>query len=162
MAPVGYGGLRGPAGPPPRQVELAVRLMFANIALQLISLIASFALRNQIIDKMASRSSTALSTAQLRSAANAGYGVGIGISIIFMVLYILLALQVRKGKNWARITTIVFASLGLLSLFNVVSPTAIGLLKLIGLVAFAINLAILLLLARQPAAGWFKPRPVGY
>lgn len=33
---------------------------------------------------------------------------------MFLVLYVLLAMQVAKGKQWARIVTLVLAALGVL------------------------------------------------
>jgi hypothetical protein len=162
LAPVGYEALQPPAGPPPPQVELAARLMFVNVAVQLVSMVASLTMRRQILDRVIAKGNGSLTAEQLRTSANLALGVGIGFSIILVVLYALLALQLRKRKNWARVTTIVFASLGVLSLFNVLVPTTVGLLKVVGLVTFAVNLTILLQLTRKQVSRWFKPRRPGY
>ena len=49
---------------------------------------------------------------------DAAYALGVVftvlIGLIFAALYLLLAIQVRKGKNWARIVTWVLAGLGVL------------------------------------------------
>ena len=97
----------------PSTVQNAVRLMFGLAALGVIGLIIVFA------DKSALR--TAIENAnpgddktQIDSAVNTGIAVGAVIGIVLIVLYVLLALQVRKGKNWARIVTWVLAGLGVL------------------------------------------------
>ena len=159
--PPGYAPIDTPKGPPPRQVETAVRLMFAIVALQVVSFVASLGLRDQIIQQALAKNPAA-SAETVRAAARVGFSVGLGLGVVFIVLYGLLALQVRKGKNWARITTIVLAAIGLFSLFNVISPSTLAVLRLVGAIGFGLNLALILLLARRPASDYFKARPYGY
>lgn len=161
MPPVGY-ELRQPAGPAPTQVVTAVRLMLANAALQVISLILSIAFRDRIIDSFVRHSKTTVDAATLRASARSSVGVSIGISLVIIVLYLLLAMQVRKGKNWARITTIVFAALGVLAILSVLSPATIGVMKVVGLALFVVNVGIIVLLTRRPSSHYFKRVPTGY
>src|SRR5690349_9647456 len=95
----------------PSTVRNAVRVMFVLAALGLIGLIIVFAnkdaLRTAIRD-----ANPGYDTTQLDNAVNVGVTIGAVIGVVLIVLYVLLALQVRKGKNWARIVTWVLAGLG--------------------------------------------------
>ena len=101
-------------GAPPSNVVLAVRLMFINAAIGIIGVIVVLAfrddLRKQIRDK-----NPGYSASKLDSVVNTAITIGVVIGVVILVLYVLLALQVRKGKNWARIVTWILAGLGVLS-----------------------------------------------
>ena len=81
------------------------------------------------------------------------------IGIILIVLYVLLALQVRKGKNWARIVTWVLAGLGALGgVTNLAQPQA-ALTKVIAGIELVLYVVLIVLLALKPSNDYFrKPR----
>jgi hypothetical protein len=157
-------------GPAPSTVTTAVRLMFLNAALGIIGVIILFAtkdtLRNEIRDKNLDKSTT-----DIDNLVNTAVTIGVVIGIILLVLYVLLAIQVGKGKNWARITTWVFAGLGVLSALSSLAQTAPALSKTFSLIGGLIDVAIIVLLARRvsneyfrkpaygPPAGYYPPPP---
>lgn len=142
----------------PSTVQNAVRLMFVLAALGLIGLIIVFAnkdaLRTAIRD-----ANPGYDTTQLDNAVNAGVTIGAVIGIVLIVLYVLLALQVRKGKNWARIVTWVLAGLGVLGgITNLAQPQA-ALTKVIAGVELVLYIALIVLLAMSQSNEYFrKPR----
>lgn len=72
----------------------------------------------------------------------------LALSAVGVVLYVLIAFQIRKGRNWARITGAVFAAL---SVFSLLQPNIITIVQvLLGIVAEVI-------LFRAPAKDYFKP-----
>ena len=114
-APQGGGPLPGAKDPStaPSTVQNAVRLMFVLAALGVIGVIIVFADKSAL-RKAIEDANTSYSTSQINDAVNSAIAIGAVVAIVLIVLYILLALQVRKGKNWARIVTWVLAGLGML------------------------------------------------
>ena len=116
MPPAPQGGppptARDPRNAPPT-VRNAVRLMFVLAALGVIGLIIVFADKDALRTAVA-KANPSDDTTQIDNAVNTAVTVGAVIGIVLIVLYVLLALQVRKGKNWARIVTWVLAGLGVL------------------------------------------------
>lgn len=151
------GGPATPAGPPPPTVQNAVRLMFLRAALGVISLIVLFATKNSLKDAIR-KANPGYDTSKLDTAVNAGIVVAVVIGIIFIVLYVLLALQVRKGKNWARIVTWVLAGLGVLSGLSSLAQTGTGLNKILGIIGLLIDIAIIVFLALGPSNPYFRRR----
>jgi hypothetical protein len=136
----------------PSSVTMAVRLLYLNVALGLIGLIVLFATRDDLKKQILKDTPDASN-----STVNAALAVGAVIAIVFLVLYALLAWQVSKGKNWARITTWVFAGLGVLSGlvgFARPEPTASRILGIVGLV---IDVVVIVLLAQAASNRYFKP-----
>jgi hypothetical protein len=117
----------------PKLVNIAFWLIVASGVVWLLSLLLSIgsldtpAMRDMFEEQMAA------------SGANVSFNdikpVLVGTILVFAVisagLYALVALNVRKGKNWARILGTVFAALSLLSLF----PLSIGTLAVLAGVA---------------------------
>ncbi len=97
-------------GPAPKQVDMAYWLILAAGALTLIS---------AIITQVTLRDLSVLST---------GFGVaGLIMSIISTGIYVVLAIFIRKGHNWARITATVLASINLLmTAFSLVSLAVVS------------------------------------
>jgi hypothetical protein len=149
MPPAPQGGVPVTKDPrsAPSTVQNAVRLMFGLVALSIISLIVVFADKNSLRDAIEDRNPS-FDTSQVDSAVNTAVAVGAVIGIILMVLYVLLALQVRKGKNWARIVTWILAGLGVLSGLASLAQTQTAFQRITTLVGAAIDLAIIILLAR--------------
>ena len=148
---------RGPVvqGAPPAPVATAVKLMYARAAVSLISVLALFtgrdALRAQLSDADASIPPAALDTA-----VSVAIAVSAVFAVVFAALYVLLALQVRKGKSWARTATLVLAGLSaLLGVVSLLSPGP-GLARVLGLVALALDIAIIVLLVGKASSAYFR------
>jgi uncharacterized membrane protein len=78
--------------------------------------------------------------------------------VIFLVLYVLLALQgVRKGRNWARIVTIVLAALGVVSLAASFAQAEPALSRVVTFLTAVIDVAIIVFLTQRPSRDFFRP-----
>lgn len=138
----------------PKEVIQATQLMFVRVAIGLISAIITFASGDAIKTSIRDRDPS-LSTDQINSAYAVGVVVAVIFGVIFAALYVLLAIQVRKGKNWARIVTWVLAGLGVLSGLLGLFGTGTGLEKIIAVLLLLVDAAIIVLLTRKPANQYF-------
>ena len=71
----------------------------------------------------------------------------------------MLARQVGKGRNWARIVTWVIAGLSLLSFVSTAVGDNPGLSKALGAVGALLDLGIIVLLAMGPSNEYFRRQP---
>jgi hypothetical protein len=138
----------------PMEVVRASQLMFLRVAVGIISAIVAFASSDAIKDSIRNNDPT-LSEDQVNSAYNVGVGVAVVFGLIFAVLYVLLAIQVRKGKNWARIVTWVLAGLGVLSGLLSLFGNGTGLEKAVDVLLLLIDIGIIVLLSRKPSNEYF-------
>jgi len=161
--PPGGGGQRPGAKDPrtaPSTVQNAVRLMFLLAALGILGVIIVFADKSSL-RKAIEDANTSYSTSQINDAVNTAIAVGVVIAIVLIVLYVLLALQVRKGKNWARIVTWVLAGLGVLgSISNLAQPQA-ALTKGVAGIELVLYVVLIVLLAMKPSNDYFR-KPTFY
>jgi hypothetical protein len=143
-----------PAGGVPKMVNNAFWMIIAAGALSLISLLVAI----PTLDDPAMRST--FEQQMQASGANIDFesikGVVIGTMVVMGLigagLYALVAFNVRKGKNWARILGTVFAAL---SIFSIV-PLSIG------TVAVLLGIAAIVMLYLPASAPYFqKQQPFG-
>lgn len=153
----GYGEQTGPTGPAPATVIRATLLMFLQAALGLVGLIFSFADADGLKDSIRD-SDSSLTPDQVDSAYTLSLAVAVVIGLIFAAAYVLLAIQVRKGKNWARITTLVIAGISILFGLLGLAASAPALSRVLGIVGLLINIAIVVLLVLKPSSEFFKRR----
>ncbi|PZS18160.1 MAG: hypothetical protein DLM57_06790 [Pseudonocardiales bacterium] len=148
---------RGPVvrGEPPPPVNNAVRLMLVRAALGVLALIALIATKSTLKKEIFKKNSS-YDPKKLDDALNAAIVVGVVIGIIFIVLYVLLALQVRKGKNWARIVTWVLAGLGVLGALVGFAQPEPALSRVLSLIGGIIDVAIIVLLAGKASSEYFR------
>jgi hypothetical protein len=150
-----------PKGAPPPPVQLAFRLMLARVALGIIGVIFAFSfedqVRNQLRDKFPDYTSS-----HIDSLVHTALVFAAVIAVVFAVLYLLLALQVRKGKNWARIVTWVLAGLGVLGALLALAQNESVASKTLGIVEGIIDALIIILLARGPSNDYFRKPTLPY
>lgn len=119
-------------------------------------------------------------TADVPDVAGASVGVGIGlvVSALIAAVYVVLAIFIRKGRNWARITATVLAALnvaGFLSslllapmLADVAAtsgqtvPATSGLSTALSVVVMLLGVAGVVMTYLKPARPYFAPRKIGY
>jgi hypothetical protein len=143
-----------PAGPPPSQVVNASRLLLASAGLGVIGIIVLLASKSTIRHAILKKNPT-YDNAKLNTVTNAAVVTDIVFAVIFIALYVWLSRQLLKAKNWARITAIVFAALGVLfGLISFANPTAAA-TKVLEVVTLLIDLGILVLLLQKPSAAFF-------
>jgi len=146
MPPPSYGAPPVAAGPAPSTVVRTFWLMITRVVLSIIALIVALNSRSTI-RSMIIKQHSGYSQHQIDTAVNGTIAALVAGALVFAVLYVLLALQVRKGKNWARIVTWVLAGIGVLSfLASMGNTTLSGASKAIGVVDGLIDIAIIVLL----------------
>jgi len=132
--------------------------MFVRAGLGLLGVLVVLATKDTLKAEILKKNPTA-DGARLDSLLNTSLIVGIVIGLVFIVLYVLLALQVRKGKNWARIVTWVLAGIGVLgtlAAFAQPSPVASRVLTLISGI---VDVVIIVFLALGPSSQYFRDTP---
>jgi hypothetical protein len=123
-------------GEVPKRVNIAFWLIVASGVVWLLSVLLSIglidtpALRQQFEEQMAA------SGAQIDFDSIKGMLIGtiVAVAVIGAGLYALVALNIRKGKNWARILGTVLAALSVLSLFPLGLGSLSALLGIAGIV----------------------------
>ncbi|HEY8300803.1 MAG TPA: hypothetical protein VIG48_02790 [Jatrophihabitans sp.] len=144
----------------PSTVQNAVRLMFVLAALGLIALIVVFADKSAL-RKAIQDANPSYDTSKIDTAVNTAFAVGAVIGVVLVVLYVLLALQVRKGKNWARIVTWVLSGLGALGAISNLAQPQPALSKAIAGIELIAYVVLIVLLAMKPSSEWFRKPAYG-
>lgn len=140
------------AGPPP-PVRLGATLIFANIALSALALILTFVYLDQIVELITA--GMQLDDVGLNNA-RVGASMGaFGGFLLFGALYAVLAVFIRKGANWARVTWTVLAVVGVVfGLIGLLGGQPVALL-LLSLVSAVITIWALFLLWKKESSAYF-------
>lgn len=141
-------------GPKPESVDMAVKLIWANVALSVITTVITFIMLDSIVDKALEDAgiSSTIDADTVRSGAIVGAIIGIIISVAIAAL---LAHFIGKGANWARIVYTVLAALGILiSLFSLGGQPI--LLMLLSLISLVITAAAVFFLWKQESSAYFS------
>lgn len=146
-----------PVGPRPRSVDMAVNLIWAAVALSVVSTILAFIQIDDAVDAALESDTTGTLTEDAARTATIAFiiiflAIGVGI-------YALLAIFIGKGRNWARIVFTVLAAIFLLlGIFGLAGDqSAISLV--VGVVQIALTAATLWFLWQKDSSAWFqKPR----
>jgi hypothetical protein len=158
----GYGGFQpmgqqaGPPPPVPSTLDTAWWLVIANVVLGLIGLVYTVSHRQEIIDRVIQTRD--LDPELARSAANVGIAVGVLFGIGFAIFYVFLAVKMRAGRNWARITLTVFLSLGVLGGLANTAGANPSFSKLVAVIGLLLNVATLILIWLRPSNEYIAAR----
>ncbi|WP_104116386.1 DUF4282 domain-containing protein [Arthrobacter sp. B1805] len=149
-------------GPAPREVERAYYLILAAGVLTLLSSIIS-ALTAEVPDL---------------PGASVGVVVGLVFAVLFAAVYVVLAIFIRKGQNWARITATVLATLNALFVLGglLLLPLATQAAEAsgqsmpetpvvstaLGVIVMVLGLAGVIMTYLKPARPYFAPQKLGY
>ncbi len=149
----GY-GQPTPAAEPPPSIKTAVSIVWAMVALSVLSAIVTVVFLDDIVraagvDLGGSQEDAA------RAGAIAGAVIGV---LIFGALWIVLAIFLRRGANWARIVLTVLAGIGLLSGIYSLSTGQHALLLILGLLQMALYVALLFFLWRRDSSDYINGR----
>lgn len=160
----GYPGLPLPAqkGPAPREVEWGFRLILASGVLFLIANIASsFGLSSALTAQdrqMLQDSGMDMSTFDSMLTT-----FSIVLSVLVFGLYLLVALFVRKGRNWARILGTVFAAFSFVNLLVSFTGYFGSFMGIVSLVSILLGIAGIVMLYLKPSVPYFQaPNPYRY
>lgn len=151
--PEGRGQYPAGRGAPPQSVQRAVMLIYVNIALSVLTLILTFVLIDDLIE------ATGVSVDEDAARTGAIVGGIIGF-LVFGALFVLLAIFIRKGANWARIVWTVLAAIGIVfGLIGLFGEQPI-LFLVVGLISLAITIVTLVLLWTKESNAYFsRPEP---
>ncbi|MGZ5401153.1 MAG: hypothetical protein ACXWDM_14180 [Nocardioides sp.] len=145
---------RAPLGPRPASLDMAVNLIWVAVALTVLSTIIGFLQIDDAVDAALEADTGGTLT---EDSARAGV---IAFIVIFLVvgvaIYALLALFIKRGKNWARIVFTVLAALflvlGVLGLGS--DQTTLSLI--VGLVQIVLTAATLFYLWKPESSAYFS------
>lgn len=145
-----------PTGPAPEPVVNAARLMWVSAALGVVGVIVLLFSKNSIRAAVLKKNPS-YDTDKLNTVVNAAVVTDVVGALLFVVLYVWLSRQLLKGRNWARMTALVFAGLGaLFGLLSLANPTATA-TRVLELVTVVIDLGIIYFLVQKPSVQFFRP-----
>ncbi|MGW4485301.1 hypothetical protein ACWEOE_15865 [Amycolatopsis sp. NPDC004368] len=113
--PPPYGEPARPAVP--TTITVAFWAFVASTVIGIVGGLLLFGQKDELIDAARGTNST-LSEAQLDQAANIALVIGVVIAVVIALLYLLFAVKLRAGRNWARIVLTVLTALQVLSLLR--------------------------------------------
>jgi hypothetical protein len=137
-------------------VRNAVRAMFVRAGLSILAAVAVVATRDTLTQQLRDRQPN-VSTVNLDLLVNITVGAGVVFGLVYVVLYALLAVQVGKGKRWARTLTVILAILGILGALRSVAQPVTGLNAALAALDALLDIGILVLLTR-PSSREFFPK----
>lgn len=145
-------------GPAPREVIVGSWLILAAGVLSLINnVLTSFTLPSLLTTE--EQQALADSGVEPSNVNSFFVGFGIVVAVIGFGFYILVAVFVRKGKNWARILGTFFAAFALIGIFTMLGTYLTSPLSLISLASSLLGIAGIVMLYLQPAKPYFRSAP---
>jgi hypothetical protein len=102
----------------PGTITLATAVMVIRAVIGLFDIVLVFAVRDDIRQAIET-SDHGLSATEVDTATNLAIGLALVFAVLVFLFYIWLATKIRRGRNWARIATIVIAALGVLGAIEV-------------------------------------------
>lgn len=139
-------------GAAPPSVKTAVKLIWASVALSVISTLITFVLLDGIIDTaMDGTSGGDRDTIRVTVIIGAVVGLVIGVAVAALFAYF-----ISKGANWARIVYTVLLIIGILfNIFGLLGAQPVILL-ILTVISIALSVAILYFLFRPDSTRYFK------
>ena len=108
----------------PGTITLATTVMVIRAVIGLLGIVLVFVVKDDIRQAI-ENSDHGLSASEVDTATNLAIGLALVFAVLVFLFYIWLATKIRRGRNWARIATIVIAALGVLAAIGTaVRPTA--------------------------------------
>jgi hypothetical protein len=139
----------------PKEVDWSTILLLITAVLGIITTIIQLADKSGTIQAIRD-AQPKWSDAKVQDAYNTGRWLSIVLGVVFFVLYVLLVLQLRKGRNWARIVVTVLLGLGVVSGLSSIAQPATAANKTLGVMGLIIDIAVLVLLYRKPSTAYFR------
>ena len=141
----------------PSTVRNAVLLMYIRSGLGVLGVIITLATKSSLRSTIRDQHPE-YSTEKLDRLVNDAVTAGVILGIFFLVLYVLLAIQVARGRNWARIVTWVISALGVIGLLGILGESSAA-SKILGVLSGLLAIAIIILLAMAPSNAYFAAGP---
>lgn len=166
MPPVQDGGLGGGHGgglgggiPRPKAIDNAFQASLASTAISMVATVVTVLLDRQWLERLVrqvledanqpagdAEVANAIGTMQVMLA--------IGI-LLFAVLFVLFAVKMRAGRNWARMVLTVFAAIGLINFLSSVASSGAALELMWSLADVAFSVTAVIYLFRPESSAYF-------
>jgi hypothetical protein len=142
---------------PPTAIRVAVLLMLADVLLYVASGLSLPSTEGRLRDSLhAARPS--LSAEAVVQQVDRSVQQTLVLSAVFSVLLVLLATQVWRGRNWARVGTLIYAALGVLTLVQTLVHATSSVWLVAGWVALLVNVALVVLLVGRTGRAYFASK----
>ncbi|WP_229053625.1 hypothetical protein [Aeromicrobium sp. Leaf350] len=144
-------------GPAPASVQTAVKLIWVNVGLSVLSTILTIVFLDDLVHDLVNGGDGTISddTARVSVIVGAVVGIAFGVGIAILFIYFL-----NKGANWARIVYSVLTGLGILfGIYGLFGSQPVALL-LLGIVSLVVSVAVLVFLWRPDSNAFYTaPQP---
>lgn len=147
-----YGGEQRVAKP--STVVTAVRLIWVNVALGVLSVLLTLLYLDDIVDRAIAASTVDISRGDARTAVVVVMAISIVLSVALAALW---AYFIGRGANWARIVYTVLGLFGLMSSLRNLGDQP-GVLVASSLLATLITIAVIVLLFLPESNAYFRKR----
>ncbi len=151
----GY-GQNTPAEPPPA-IKTSVNIVWASVALAVISTILTFVYLDDIVEA----AEVSLNSPEADAARTGAIVASVIALLIFGALWILLGIFLRKGANWARIVLTVLAALGLLGGLYNSSQDLPAVLQVLNVIQMALYVALLVFMWKRESSDYIAAQRAG-
>ncbi len=134
----------------PTPVQVSFWIWIASAVLTVLGGLLVLTQRDEMLALLRQQpGATSLTEQQLQATVNLTLGVSVVIYVVIGLLYVLFAVKMRAGRNWARIVLTVLTVLSLLSL-------AQGTIDVVGLIGVLAAVVAVVLLYLKPANDYFN------
>jgi hypothetical protein len=145
-------------GPVPGTVRIAVLLMFLGALAALVGIVVTITNIDHI-RQLFENTSPKMTPDKAASATTFAVVEQVVLNVLRAAIWVVLALFVRQGRQWARVVSTLLAVLGVLLMLRGVGPDELGaMISGWGQVACGVLAVILIWL--PPSMHWFRPRQV--
>ncbi|MDR7301112.1 hypothetical protein [Haloactinomyces albus] len=148
-----------PRPPMPALVHYLTIGLFVLVALQALSAVLLLATMPAVIDTAVDRMSQQtprVSPEQIETFTRITVIGAAVLGLVLAALFLWLTIMVRKGRNWARITSTVFLALGVLFGLGSLGGGA-GIATVISTIMLLLEIAVLIMLWLRPSNEYFRP-----
>jgi hypothetical protein len=138
----------------PAPVRNAVRIMFVRTVLGVGEIVEAVATRSTLKAEIL-RKNPASDSTRLSRLFNPLFTALVVAFLMYLVVYALLALQVRQGRNWARVVTVVLGALAALFSLASLGETEPAPSHVLGPVNAALSVVVIVLLSLHQSSLYF-------
>lgn len=151
-----------PRPPMPALVHYLTIGLFVLVALQVLSAILSLATMQSAVDAAVDQVNRPpeVSPEQVEAFTRMGIIAGAVFSFVLAALFLWLTIMVRRGRNWARITSTVFLVLGILGGLGGLGGFGgggVAITTTLSTIMLLLEIAVLIMLWLRPSNEYFRP-----
>lgn len=143
--------------PPPATVRLAVRLMFVNVGLGLLGVLFAFVFTDQVRDNLRAKHPDDSASEIDHLVHTTVVGVAF-VLVIVVALYVVLAVQVNNGQQWARVGVWTLSAFAVVNAIGALASADAAASKAVDVAQGAIEVVIVVLLALGSSNRFFSNR----